>query len=123
MSWDAGPLTDAIKAAGVPVVSVSVNSKIGTVQIEYADAATPEQRNQARTIADTWDWSDEARVVRDAAAHPERTDLRQQAAAALQICDDYLTLADAATAAQVRAQVKFLTQAVKRLIKRLVQLD
>lgn len=58
-----------------------------------------------------------------AARYAERTDLRDNATAAIDMLDQYLLIADAATAAQVREQAKRLSQMVRRLIVRLVQLD
>lgn len=59
----------------------------------------------------------------DDAAHPERTDLRQSAQTAIAALDAYLAIADTATAGQVRDQVKRLSQMVRRLIIRVVQID
>ena len=53
----------------------------------------------------------------------EVTDLRQQAGAAVSAIDTYLAIADTATPAQVREQVKRLSQIMRRVIVRLVQVD
>ena len=59
----------------------------------------------------------------DDAAHPERTELRQNATDAVDMLDQYLLIADTATAAQVREQVKRLSVMMRRVIRRLVQID
>jgi crotonobetainyl-CoA:carnitine CoA-transferase CaiB-like acyl-CoA transferase len=58
----------------------------------------------------------------DAAGQADRADLKAQAAQALADIDAYLAIADAATNAQVRAEVKAIDQRQKRIIKALRRL-
>lgn len=62
------------------------------------------------------------RIIDEAAAKPNRTTLRQQAAAALADNTTYLALSNP-TNAQSQAQVRRLTQECTALIKRLAEID
>lgn len=57
-----------------------------------------------------------------AAIANDRNGVKEQAAATVQAIDDYLALASP-TQAQVRDQVRLLSQAMRRVIRRLVQID
>lgn len=56
------------------------------------------------------------------ALEPDLADLRDAATAAINNIDSYLAIADTATAAQVRAEVKAIDQRQKRIIKALFRL-
>ena len=77
--------------------------------------ASPAEQSQYDGIVAGWDWSAAAAAAADAAKHRERTDLREQAAAAAQAIDTYLEIASP-TQAQVRDQVRLLSQAMRRLV-------
>lgn len=77
----------------------------------------------AQGICDGFDWSAAAARAREDARKPERTNLRGAAAQAVSDINDYLLIADTATAAQVRTMTKRLAQMNKLIIIRLTQLD
>lgn len=55
------------------------------------------------------------------AVNPQKTDLITNAQTAIDAFDQYLAIADTATAGQVRDQVKRLTQVTRKILLRLVQ--
>lgn len=98
----------------------------------------PGSEAAADAVIAAFDWDDEpALLAWEAARNPERRDLRDAAAAAVADAEAaaaanaaYLGVADGATAAQVRAQTKALTQqssrvmqTLIRVVRRLVQID
>lgn len=92
-------------------------------RFEPAATATPAQLAAGQAAIDSFDWSDAAHRAYEDSLEPARTDLRQQAAQAVQSLDAYIAIADGATAAQVRDQVKRLSQMMRRVIVRLVQVE
>jgi hypothetical protein len=112
----AASLHEYLTAQGIPCTTVRQS---GTVLLPVT--VDPAQQSQADAIAATWGQAQDQAA--DEAAHPERTELRQNAQAAVDAIDQYLLIADTATAAQVREQVKRLSQMMRRVIRRLVQLD
>lgn len=117
----AASLADQLVAAGVPIETVRRTG--GQFEIVYATEATGPQRVQGAAILAAFDASDNAERLRQNAVRSEAATLRDQATTAVQANDAYLGLADAATPAQVRAQVKRLTQQNNVIIRRLVQLS
>lgn len=112
----AASLHDHLKAQGIPCQTVrQVGIVLSPVTVDSGQQAA------ADAIAATWG-SAEDQAFKDQ-QHPTRTDLRQTKQAALDAIDTYLLIADAATAAQVREQVKRLSQMVRRLIVRTVEID
>jgi hypothetical protein len=142
-------IDDVLRAAGITVSGSAVLPEGLAVQpgwlvVERADGSRVRidgvpagQQAAAVAIVLTLDLSDAAIEERWEARNPERLTLRQEAAqaiadidAGIADIDAYLLIADAATAAQVRTQVKRLSQLLKglgridkRVIARLVQLD
>lgn len=107
-------LHDAV-AAVCPIDGVS--GAQGSVRVDHKPAATPSERDAAAAVVAAFDWSAEAHAAWLEDRRPERKAVRQAAAQAVADIDAYLLIADAATNAQVRAQVKLLSQIVRRLVR------
>lgn len=100
-----------------PIHGVSIgnpNDK-ATWTFDPTPQATSEQITAAQAVIDSFDDSDAAQQAWQEAQKPERKDLRDNAIAAVQAINDYLALANP-TNAQNLAQLRRLSQAVKRLI-------
>lgn len=74
-------LSDAITSQGVPLHRVE--GVIGSPILIFQDSATQQQRTQAQTIADSFDWSETADAVWRAA----KNNLEQRAAASFLVSD------------------------------------
>lgn len=109
-----------LAGAGVPVDRVTIHG--GAADVTYMPWATQAQRDQGAAILSAFDWSASAQQAWEDAQQPERADLRDAAAQAVEDIDAYLLIADSATTAQVRQAVKRLAQNQRRVILRLVQL-
>lgn len=109
----------ALRPAARPLADYRVEDDGTGSRIAFWSPALGPQPTAAELAAVT---EQQVQDARDALA-PERSDLRRQAAAAVNAIDLYLATADTATAAEVRAQVKRLSQYVRRVIVRLVQID
>lgn len=102
-------------AAVCPIDGVS-GSQDGVV-IQHRSEATAPQRAAADAAVLAFDWSQAAHDAWLEDRKPERKAVRQAAAQAVADIDAYLLIADAATNVQVRAQVKLLSQIVRRLVR------
>ena len=111
---------EVLYPAAVPLVDYVVADDGSGQRVGRWDAARLGPEPTAGQLSAVTD--EQVAEARDA-RHPERTDLRRQAAAAVAALDQYLAIADAATAAQVREQVKRLSQITRRVVVRLVQID
>ncbi len=113
-------LHEAISAV-CPIVSVSVGilGDSSTVTFIPNAGAMVQQIQAAQTVIDTFDWSDAAQIAWQDSKEPLLTDLKQQAAAGIAAIDAYLLTADAATAVQVRAEVKAIDQRQRKIIQAL----
>lgn len=111
----------AMIAAVCPIEGVAI-LRNEQARIDYSEAATAEQRTAAETSLAAFDWSQDAHDAWLEDQHPERKSIRQSAAGAIQTNDTFLALTSP-TAAQVREQVRALTQQNNRIIRRLIQLD
>ena len=112
-------LDEAI-AAVCPIVGVAI--KNGAVdRIDFAPAATDQQKAAAQSVAASFDFSAAAQAAWEASKLPaEKTGLVQAAQQAIDDNATYLALGTP-TPAQVAAQVKRLTQQNTAIIKRLMQ--
>src|SRR4051812_19062765 len=118
----------AVLGALAPIDRVSVPDRSPTdsfgvsasVVIAFNVAATQAQRNAANAALASFDWSDAAQEAwEDTTQFLDFATLRSQAAGAVATDDAYLLIADTATNAQVRDQVKALTQHDRQIIKAL----
>lgn len=117
-----------LAGAGVPIDTVDIsaeklNGEPALVRRTYMRGATTEQIAAGDAIIAAFDWSAAAQQAWEDAQQPERAGLRDNAQAAVEAIDAYLQIADTATAAQVRQQVKALSQITRRVVTRLVQLS
>ncbi len=110
-----------LAGAGVPVDTVTLTSTSAIVT--YMPWATQAQQNQGAAIVAAFDWSEEAQQVWDDKQQPDKAGLRDNAEEAIFRIDSYLSTADTATTAQMRQQVKALSQIQRRVILRLLQLS
>lgn len=115
-------LVMTLARAGVPVDTVTIREP-GSAIATYMSWATPEQIVLGGSLIAAFDWSDAAQKAWEDAQQPERSGLRDASYQAIQSIDSYLVLADSASSAQVRVQVKMLSQITRRVIKRLLQLS
>lgn len=93
-----------------------------TWELVPAVGNTQPQIDAGNAVIDGFVDTPEAQAEWEADRNPERKTLRQQAAAAVQGNLDFLAIASP-NAAQVRDQVRALTQQNNRIIQRLVQVD
>lgn len=115
---------DAAISAVCPIHGTSGGTGPGNPpRIDFRPEATAQQRADAQAVVDAFDFSEAAQQQWEEDRHPERKTLRQAAAQAVQDNQDFLALGPAATAAQVVAQVRRLSQQNNALIRRLIQLD
>lgn len=114
----------ALVAAVCPIAGVSVGDPANkaTWTFDPLPGATAQQLADAQAVIDALDTSPEAQAAWEEDQKPERRDLRQLAAQAVQNNNDFLDVASP-TAAQVRDQVRALTQQMNRVIRRLIQVD
>lgn len=115
--------TEIEEVCPIEGVSVSRNVEPPLVRIDFLPGATQNQKDAAAAVVAAFDWSDEAQEDWEHNLNPEKKSLLDTAIAAVGTIDSYLDIADTATNVQVRSQVKFLSQAVRRIIVRLVQID
>lgn len=106
--------------APIDGVSVGTSGDSATCRIDFQAVATAPQRTAAQSALAAFDWSDAATDVWMDAQHPNRTTLRQQAAAAVAANNVYLAIASPSNA-QAAAQVRALTQQMTAVIKRLAE--
>lgn len=107
-----------------PVSGVAIG-KMGdssTVRIDFDPAATIQQRDAAQSVVLAFDWSQQAETAYADSKEPDLSAIRDQAAQAVADINTYLTIADTATAAQVRAEVKAMDQRQRAIIKALARL-
>jgi len=101
-------------AAGVDVSSISADwSQIPPAITVNCPA---DQLDLARAIAAAFDWSETAERSDEEAAEPDLADLLTKAQQATDAISAYLAIADTATAAQVRAEVKAIDQRQRVII-------
>lgn len=112
-------LTATCRAAAPGIVGVSTGRVGDSSTVEVQPAGL---QSICQSVIDTFDWTAAAQLAWEEDQHPERKTLRQAASGAVADIDTYLALASP-TNAQVVAQVRRLSQDVRALIKRLVQLD
>lgn len=124
MTSHAERLEAAIRAAGVPVVGVSIG-RVG--QPATVGVSPPEMQAAAQPTIDTFDWSAAAQAAWEEDRQPERKAVRQAASQAVADIDAYLAAADTGTAAQQAARdhaaVKRLAQITRAVVRRLAQID
>lgn len=108
-------LVMTLASAGVPVDAVTVTGPASAV-VTYMEWATQAQRDQGAALLAAFDWSDAAQTAWEGAQDPERAGLRDNIAATVASIDNYLLIADTATAAQVRSAVKTLAQIQRRVL-------
>lgn len=110
-------------AAVCPITGISPpNTWPGTVRIDFSPSATQPQRDAAAAVIAAFDPSDAAQAAWEEAQKPERQTMRQAAAAAVTDIDTYLAISNP-TNAQVAAQVRRLSQIMRAVIRRLIQID
>lgn len=116
-------LHDSI-AAVCPIqgVSIGVIGVSATVQFQARSNATGAQLAAAQAVINVFDWSDAAGLAYENSKEPLLADLKAQAAAGIAAIDSYLLIADTATAAQVRTEVKAIDQRQKKIIQALNRL-
>lgn len=61
----------ALRKANIPIHGVSGNGPL--IRIDFKDEATEQQRNQARTLAQSFDWNEKQPRQRSAIAQDIRT--------------------------------------------------
>ena len=117
-------LVMTLAGAGVPTDRVTVNEAAHIATIDsYVTTPTQAQIDAGAAILAAFDWSAAAQQAWEDSLQPARADLRNNLQTALDAIDQYLAIADTATAAQVRDQVKRLTQMMRRVLVRLGQLS
>lgn len=111
-------------AAVCPISSVSVGNLTDRATWAFSPlaTATPQQIAAAQTTLDAFDASDAASTAWENDQHPERKALRAAAAQAVTDIDTYLAITTP-TVGQVTAQVRRLSQDVRAIIQRLIQID
>jgi len=112
-------LSDALVAAGIPIVTVRRTGNVATVV--YGAAATPAQKTQGDNVASGWDWSATAQQAADDAREPDGAAIRTNAANAIAANSAYIALVSPTTAQQT-AQIKALTQQNNQVIKAILRL-
>lgn len=116
-------LVITLASAGVPVDRVNVNEALQTAEIEsYIGNPSQAQIDAGAAILAAFDWSSAAQRAWEDSLQPARADLRTNLQPALDAIDQYLVIADTATAGQVRDQVKRLTLMMRRVLVRLNQI-
>lgn len=110
-------------ASVAPIFGVSVASTgvTASVFIGFKPQATAEQQEAAHAVVAGFDWSAEAHAAWRDSLEPHLAALRDQATAAVADIESYLTIADAATAGQVRAEVKAIDQRQRGVIRALAR--
>ncbi len=113
-----------IIAAVCPIdgVSVGVDGDSSSVTFIPHPGATAPQIAAGQGVVLSFDWSDNAQSAWLDSKEPLLSDLKTQAAAGIAAIDTYLTIADTATAVQVRAEVKAIDQRQRKIIQALNRL-
>jgi len=119
-SFTLNRLRDGIRAL-CPEIGIDISGFGPTAVVTFRPdpQATANQITAAQNFITTFDWSDAATQAWVSAKEPLIKDFRDMAQQMLSDIDAYLAIADTATAAQVRAEVKAIDQRLKRLIKAL----
>lgn len=114
----------AAVAAVCPIVGIGIGTPgdSATVKIAFAAAATGPQKTAAQAAVNAFDWSQAAEDAWEALQVPDRATLHNAATGALANIDTYLAV-PSPTNAQVVAQVRLLSQCVKQVINRLIEID
>lgn len=110
---------DAALRAVCPIAGVDGEPE--AVRIDYAPEATEQERAAALAAVAGFDFSEAADEAWIESQHVERKTLREQAAAAIDANDTFLSIVNP-TNAQTLAQVKRLTQQNIRIIRCLREL-
>ncbi len=113
-------LCQTIAGAGVPVDTLTIVGQSATAT--FMPWASAEEVQRGLSLIASFDWSDAAQQAWEDALDPKKGSLRQQAAGAVDQIDQFLAVADTATAAQVRAAVKGLAQVTRAIILRVGEL-
>lgn len=112
-------LLQAIRAV-VPAVQ---EVRVGRTGNSASVAVTPAgEQGAAQATIDAFDWSDAAHDTWKDAQEPSLKNLRDSAVVAAANIDTYLTVADTATAVQVREEVKAIDRRQKTVILALLRL-
>ena len=110
----------SVLAAVCPIDGVA--GEQGNVRIDFATAATDQQRQAAQDAVAAFDWTQAAQDAWQQDQKPERKTLRAAAAQAIADNDAFLAITSP-TNAQTLAQVKSLTRQMNRLIPFVAKLD
>lgn len=118
----AARLSEAVSAL-CPIYGLSVGrlGQSASVRVDFRPEATPEQRAAAQAAVDAFDWSPAAGDAWLDSQEADLAALRDLSSQAVADINAYLVVADGATAAQVRAEVKAIDQRQRAVIKALMR--
>lgn len=110
-------LHDYLISQGLPVEFIGVMNPYSTPPVlNFGGPLSESQIAAAQAVVESFDWSEAAHAQYLASRIPKLVNLYSDAQAAIENIDQYLTIADVATAAQVRSEVKALDQRQRRII-------
>lgn len=110
-------LHDYLISQGLPVEFIGIiNGNSTPPLLNFGGPLDESQTAAAQMIAASFDWSEDAHAQYLAGRIPKLANLYTDAQAAIANIDQYLMIADVATAAQVRSEVKAIDQRQRRII-------